>query len=166
MDSTCLPTYLQNNTSCTRVPMLNIVMFKFWDGDGQTLQNKHRGLATRQLFFPRGPTLVEISYTLGEIPRLEIFAEIQKSYVKSQSGIFEFPYFNTVNFCFLVMGWSLGVAYPIDHKSRLSVMHVMDLCLRPIDDTCTVCNLELLSACVRLYINPEVAFACHTASIF
>ena len=45
----CLPTYLQNNISYTRVLTLNIMML-FWDGDGQTLQSESRGLVTRRLF--------------------------------------------------------------------------------------------------------------------
>ena len=36
MGNTRLPTYLQNNISYTRVPILNIMMF-FWDEDGQNL---------------------------------------------------------------------------------------------------------------------------------
>ena len=50
MASTCLPTYLQNNISYTRVPILNIVML-FWDGDSQTPQSESHRLVIRKQFF-------------------------------------------------------------------------------------------------------------------
>ena len=60
---------------------------------------------------PRGPTLVEISYTFG-VKSLEIFAEIRKSYSKSQSEILKlanFPYFNSVNFLLRVRGGGVSL---------------------------------------------------------
>ena len=49
-----------------------------------------------------------------QVKSLEILAEIRKSYLKSQSEIlklFEFPYFNAVNFCFLMI-WGGVWAWP------------------------------------------------------
>ena len=51
--SICLPTFLQNNISYTRVPILNKVMF-LWDGNGQTLWSKsHHAAQDKTTIFPR-----------------------------------------------------------------------------------------------------------------
>ena len=50
MASICLPIYLQNNISYTRVPILNTMMF-LGDGDGQTLRSESHWLTMRPLFF-------------------------------------------------------------------------------------------------------------------
>ena len=71
------------------------------------------------------------------VKSLEIFAEIRKSYSKSQSEILKlanFPYFNSVNFYFLFSwGWGqpMGVAQPTwprpDIKRERSCSVVYDL---------------------------------------